>query len=287
MEVAALPSPPANPEPTYDGDAEATRSAEELFQWSTHLHVGAGAAECEHGEDGACADPHHFHAWVCLPNTFQMRDIGEKAQAAMARKKRAMRDPEADSYAVLEDTLDDLKRTRMDEVIDGAAKSNVNKRLGEIIETVREDERFAHQDQDAEELRRLEALPEEERDSEEYTRLQAQVAAYAEAFEKLVDQEEQREHEALEKDPDRALDIERQSRIEAVSREMYMHTYYTWSIYVGTRQPVSGGFPSQRKFKSPEDLKVAPPEVVTALRDTIGKLEDRTTAARSDAAGNS
>jgi hypothetical protein len=259
---------------------------EELFQWSTYVHVGAGAAECEHGEDGACTEPKHFHAWVCLPNAFQMRDIGEKAQAARARKKRALRDPESDSYAVLEDALEDLKRDQMEAVIDGAAKAEVSKRLGEIIEGVRKDDRFEHQDQDAEELKRLERLPEEERDSEEYERLVKQVADYAETFDRIVSEEEAKEAERLKGNPDRALDIERQSRIEATSRELYLHTYYTWAMYIGARQPVSEGFPTQRKYRSVDDLKVAPPEVVNALRDALRDLEDRTVA-RSDAAGNS
>lgn len=286
MESSVVDLPPADPEPTYDGEAEATRSAEELFQWSMYVHVGGGAAECEHGEDGKCKDPRHFHAWVCLPNTFQIRDIGDKAQAAKARKKRALRDPESDSYAVMEDSLADLRRDRMDEVIDGAAKANVTKRLAEIVEDVRKDERFEHQDQDAEELKRLERLPEEDRDPEEYECLQAQVTEYTRRLQEAIDQQEAREREVLANDPDHALEIEREARIETISREVWWHTYYTWAMYVGTRVPVTDGFPTQRKFKQPEDLKNAPPEVVTALREALRQLDERTTV-RSDAAGNS
>ena len=286
MEASVVALPPADPEPTYDGSAEATRSAEELFQWSTYVHVGAGAVECEHGEDGTCKDPKHFHAWLCLPNTFQMRDIGEKAQAARARKRRALRDPEADSYAVLEDLLADLRREQMDALVESADTANVAKRLAEIVEGIKDDERFEHQEQDAEEFRRLEALPEEERDAEEFERLQAQMNDYAKQVEEIVGEHERREREALRNDPDRAVDIERQTRIDNISREVYLHTYYTWAIYIGTRVPITDGFPAQRKFRHPEDLKIAPPEVVLALREAIGRLEDKTTV-RSDAAGNS
>jgi REP element-mobilizing transposase RayT len=51
----------------------------------------------EHGRSvvratGKCTDPDHFHAWIRLPNQFQIRDIAEKAKAAQARKKRMLRD---------------------------------------------------------------------------------------------------------------------------------------------------------------------------------------------------
>lgn len=284
MEASVVVVP--DPQPTYDGEAEATRSVEELFQWSMYVHVGADAEACSHREDGKCADPQHFHAWVCLPNAFQIRDISEKAQAAWARKKRALRDPESDSYAVLEDALADRRRDQMDDVIDGAAKANVNKRLPEIIESIKQDERFEHQAQDAEEFRRLGQVPEDERDPEEFDRLAGQVKAYADRFEEIVAEQEEREREALRNDHDRAVDVERQTRIDATAREVYMHVYYTWAMYTGTRKPVSSGFPLQRKFHELTDLKSAPPEVVDALREALRELEDRTTV-RSDAAGNS
>lgn len=271
----------------YDGQAEATRSTAELFQWSMFVHVGAGADECEHGEDGACQDASHFHAWVCLPNAFQMRDIGEKARAARARRKRALRDPESDSYAVLEDDLADIARDRMDELIDAVARTNVDKQLTDIVDELRRDERFENHEQDAEEFRRLDAVPEGERDTEEYERLGEQIKAYAERFDEVIQQRQERERTSLRNlKTAEVVDIERRSRIDAIATEFYLHTYYTWSMYIGTRRPTTDGFPSRRKFKEPEDLKNAPPEVVTALREAIRTLEERTTV-RSDAAGNS
>src|SRR6059058_472198 len=111
MEMSTVDKPVAEAEPAaeFDGQAEATRSTSELFRWSDYVHVGTDADTCEHAEDGMCADPQHFHAWVCLPNTFQIRDIADKARAAKARKVRALRDPESDSYAVLEEDLAELR----------------------------------------------------------------------------------------------------------------------------------------------------------------------------------
>jgi hypothetical protein len=279
--------PPAEPEPTFDGEAEATRSSEELFQWSAYVHVGTRAADCEHGEDGECKDPKHFHAWVCLPNIFQMRDIGEKARAAKARRKRALRDPESDVCVVLEDDLADIVADRYDDLLDAVATANVEKELTDIAAELAKDERFENQQQDAEELRRLSALPEEERDKEAYERLQADVLAYGEKFEEIVNERQKAERISLEKlSREDVIEIERRSRIDNISTETYLHTYYTWAMYIGTRQPTANGFPSRRKFSQPEDLKVASPEVVTAVREAVRQLEERTTV-RSDAAGNS
>lgn len=283
---ASVATPPKAPEPSHDGEAEATRSTEELFQWSDYVHVGAGAGDCEHRWDGECKDWRHFHAWVCLPNPFQVRDIGDKAAAGRARKIRAMRDPESDSYAVLEAELDEVRATRYDELLQALASAAVERELPEIVREVHGEERFEHYDQDAEALRRLEAQPEEERDTEEYERLQADVLAFAEELTRRTEEREAVELEHLKAmEPDRVVAIERKARIERAGTEMYLHTYYTWAIYTGTRRPVTEGFPAVRSFRQPEDLKVAAPEIVKALREKIRDLESRTTV-RSDAAGN-
>jgi hypothetical protein len=70
-------------------EAEAEKSHERLFKWSQWVHVGAWAQECEKRLTGDCTDEEHFHAWIRLPNPFQIRDITAKARAARARKKEA------------------------------------------------------------------------------------------------------------------------------------------------------------------------------------------------------
>ena len=236
----------------FDGQAEATRSTAGLFQWSDYVHVGRGAEDCEHGQDGLCKDPEHFHAWVCLPNTFQIRDITDKARASKARKVRSLRDTDSDAH----------------EVIEG-------------------DERFEHHDQDREELQRLLALPEDEQDKTEVERLQADMLAYSEAMQTVIDRENEAEEKRLRAMPaDDVVELERRARVEEIGVEAYLHTYYTWCIYVGTREPHTEQFSSRRKFAEPAALHDAAPEIVVALREKIRDLEQRTIA-RSNAAGNS
>lgn len=278
---------PPEPEVSHDGTAEATRSTSELFQWSGYVHVGAGAEDCEHSVDGECHDPQHFHAWVCLPNAYQIRDITDKARAAKARRRRALRDPESDAHAVLEDELDDLRDPATFQlVIQALADSAVDSKLLEIIGDLQNDDRFEHHEQDSEEFQRLQALPEDERDPEEWERLQADMLAYAEALREEVQKRTDAELAHLKaKGQDEVIDLERKRRIDMDSSEHYLHTYYTWAIFIGTREPTTNGFPSERKFKSPEAQRNAPPEAIAALREKIRVLEERTVA-RSDAAGN-
>lgn len=286
--VAVAPPPPeeqASPETkAYDGEAEATRSAAELFQWSDYVHVGRGASECPEATTGKCSDPGHFHAWVCMPNTYQVRDIVDKSAAAKARKRRALHEEGSDAYETLEMQLDEAYDDHRERMISELSKYLGDKRLLEFIRELRDDERFEHYDQDAQEYRRLSALPEDER-GEEFERLHADMESYREALQARVDEELNGQVERLRALP-RAelLDEERRRRVELITNEAYNHTYYTWAIYVGVRD--SKEFSSTRRFKSLEELHAAPPEVVQALRDKIADLELRMYE-RGGASGNS
>lgn len=267
----------------FDGHAEATRPTSELFKWSEWVHIGVEPEGCDHATDGKCTNEDHFHAWVCVANSFQIRDIADKARAAKARKARALRDPATDSYEVLEADLYELQHDRYDQLVEGIARANVEKRLPEIVNDLREQERFEHQAQDAEEFNRLRELPEEERDAEEFERLQAQMTMYGEELQKVIDAQVEREQQVLRsRPPEEVVEVERRARIDAIATDTYLHTYYTWATYVGTR--IKRGSPV-RKFERPEDLRNAPPEVTLTLRDTLRSLEQRMMA-RSDAAGN-
>lgn len=290
---AAEPSAPPEAAPAHDGAAEATRSTEELFQWSGYVHVGVGAEECELRVEGGCTDKKHFHAWVCLPNPYQVRDIVDKARAARARKSRALRDAgtdkreASDSYVTLEDELDNMRRPGDYEQLLGViARRTIERSLIDILDDLQKDERFENHAQDAEEFRRQQEIPEEERDKEEYERLQADMLAYGEEMQKVIDDRTEAEITNLKSRPqDEVIDIERQARIDEIASEVYLHTYYTWAIYTGAREPSTEGFPSVRKFADALALKVAPPEVIFALREKIRTLEQRTVS-RGDAAGN-
>ena len=286
--MEATVAAPAEPVEAHDGVSEVTRSTEELFQWAGYVHVGVGAEECEHHIDGQCRNTEHFHAWVCLPNPYQIRDINDKAQAAKARKRRALRDREPDAYAILEDQLDDFREDAraLSDLKDLIAQRRIEVKLLDIVGELAEDERFEHHEQDAEEFRRLNALPEDERDAEDFERLQADMLAYTEALQAEIDKRQAGERAQLDSlSVDDIIYIERKDRIDNIVNEIYLHTYYTWTMYACARVPATEGFPSTRIFSKPEDLKNAPPEVVVALREKIRVLEQRTVK-RSEAAGN-
>lgn len=282
----AVKAAPADPPESHDG-SEASRSSEELFQWSGYVHVGRGAEECEHGVDGGCRDREHFHAWVCLPNTYQIRDVADKARAARARKVRALKDPESDSYAILEAELDELREPEaFKALIELVADREIEHNLLPMIEELQKDERFEHHAQDSEEYNRLRETPEDERDTEEWERLQQDMLDYSDKLREEIDKRKATEIAHLEaKSVDDVIAMERKSRIDNISNEQYLHVYYTWAIYVGAREPTTEGFPTERKFKTPEAQRTAAPEVIAALREKISELEQRTTS-RGDAAGN-
>jgi hypothetical protein len=299
MEAATVAKQaPAEPAPTHDGAAEATRSTEELFQWSTYVHVGPGATECEHAIDGECAERirivgdgsivGHFHAWLCLPNAFQQRDITDRAQAAKARKRRALQDPESDAHLVLEEHIEawGLTDETFTALVQQVAQRRVEMEFGEITEELNDSEAFEHYGADLEEFRRLADLPEAERDGEDWERLEKEIEGYRLEFDKRAKERFESEKYRLEQMP-RAdvLDIERRHRVDTVTGEQFLHTYYTWAYYTCVRKPVLDEYPSERVFPKPEALRDAAPEIIVGLRTAYRALESRLLM-RSDAAGN-
>jgi len=276
-------------EPSHDGEAEAERPTAHLFQWSTFLDIGAGSKGCEHARDGACEDSEHFHCWLCLPNVFQVRDMGEKAKAAKARKRRALLDPTSDANAALDEEIgawalnDDTYKA----LIELQAQRNVKRHYGDVMEELKGMERFENRSDDLEEYGRQSKLPEEERDAEEFARLDADITAWSEEFERICLARHEREVIVLTAEKrDTVLDLERRYQIDETCSEVYLHIYYTWAYYICTRVPLeTQKFSTERVFKSPEDMKGAAPEVIEALRDNYRLLERRLTG-RGDAAGN-
>lgn len=295
METATLPAEDQGA--PVEGDAEATRSTANLFQYSEYVHAGVGSAECENARDGKCKDPGHFHAWVCLPNSIQHRDILEKARAAKARRKRALRDaggdgrPPSDAYVMLESDLDDALRGDTAQVVADMAQRSVRKRMRDVIREVREDDdRFADYFQDAEEWRRLVAMPEEERPTDEFRLLDEEMTAFEEAVKAEVDREVERERATIGRMPPENLrEVLRTAHIEADTNDVYLNAYYIWLGYIGTR--VVGTSPSvasmvtvKRYFNSLEDFRNGSPEAVEAVDNALRDLEGR--MGRGEAAGN-
>lgn len=292
MAVLAVEPPvvPVEPDEAHDGRAEATRTTDELFQWSTYVHVGAGAPECPGGENGECRDPEHFHAWLRLPNAWQVRDIQEKAEAARARRRRALKDPESDARVTLEDHLDAWSEN--DEAWEALLVRVANRAVLRIQDDIRRElldsEEYKHYFADLEELQRLNTVAEGDRDAEEYTRLSEHVEKFVELFNERSLAEHEKEMFRLRAlSRDEVLKMERNERINELADERFLNTFYQWAYYVCVLKPApKPKFPATRVFESFDALKAAPPEVTDALRDAYRKLESRTVA-RGDVAGNS
>lgn len=300
MEAQTLPAEEQDQETgAEDGkpveeQAEATRSAAHLFQFSMYVHAGVGAEECEHSQDGKCSNAEHFHAWVCMPNSIQHRDITEKSRAAKARRKRALRDAggegrqPSDAYVMLESDLDDIMLGDHGPVIKEIAERSVRKTMGDRIVEVREnDERFETYFQDAEEWRRLNALPEDERPEDEYKVLTETMDDFEEAVKARTRGDVEREEAALRALSDEQLRaVVRDARIDGECADASMTAYYLWLGFIGTRvprlKPNVGS--SRRLYGSLEDFRNASPEAVEAVDNAMRELENRMT--RGDASGN-
>lgn len=281
--------------------AEAERSRQDLFEYSRWLNVGIGADQCEKARDG-CDDPQHFHAWIRLPNPFQIRDIAEKAKAAQARRKRLLKNPESDGYVVLEAGLDELRDEAMRPLmIDSLLAENFHEVYQDAISEVQDREDpdatpdettgevaklYDHIEQDREEFARLSELPEDQRDEDEYNALEQRIADYSRDLDKEIERLQEPKRRTLEeKSTDELVDMMRTRRVDEQSQEEYLSTFNTWEWYVCTYKPVSKGVPRERYFSDISELKFnALPGVVEALRVNFRDLEIK--LARSRGLGN-
>lgn len=267
---------------------------ERLYRFSSWLHVGPGAENCEavNEETGAndCADPLHFHAWCRLPNQFQVREIREQAFAAKARRMRQLRNEGSDANEILEAELDVLRRggeATKAEVIDEIVGKDWWQDYLEAAQTVREveDEKgvktFEHVDRDQERFKELDATPADQRNADEFEELQRHLVAYGEAVTAELEKIVAPKKAALEsKELSDLVDMIREDRIEGQGSEEFMHTYAMQSWLVGTLKTRGG----ESRFKSQAELQSAPSEVIAALKETFEDLEQ---TERGVAQGNS
>lgn len=296
METATLPEPGALDDDDgapVEQEAEATRTSANLFSYSMYVHAGNGAESCEHATDGACRDGDHFHAWVCLPNSIQHRDILEKARAAKARRKRALKDagdagrPASDAYVMLQADLDETLEGDVEVVIDELAGRNIRKRMAELIREIRDgDDKYETYYQDAEEWRRIMAMPEDQRPGAELEVLNQLMDDFEADVKALVDLETEREREAMRAlSPESLREVVCKARIALDTGEAHLNTYYTWLGFIGTRVCApKQGVAAPRHFATLEDFRSASPEAIDAVDSALRDLEGRLN--RGDAAGN-
>lgn len=276
--VPAVESPEAPPVP--EQTTGETRNSSQMFEFSRFVHVGPGADECADGENGQCQNPVHFHAWIRLPNQFQVVSLKEKADAAAARKMRVLRDEGSDSRAIMEGELSELERQNdHGGLVEQVANADFLKDHMAAMTAVRSDEErgFTTIEDDRERLRALELLPAEDRPEEEFDELQKHVGAYVDAVNDERQEIQRPLKESLEaKSLDELIDLVRENRIQGIAKEAAEEAYAVWQWYICTlhpKDPAKPGFPQDRVYGSIDHLKAAAPEVILALREGFQDIE--------------
>lgn len=271
-------------DPTAERSPAETQDVQGLFKFSRFVHVGAGAENCEEGEDGSCANPLHFHAWIRLPNQFQHSSIREKALAAKARKLRSIRDADSDERAIIDGDLDDIvARDDRESLVEELANKDFMATHLRAMQDVQGDEDldFKHIEEDRERLRALEATPEEDRNDEELAQLRKHHEEYTEAVNARRDELLNPAREAVAEEPiDRLRELVFEQRAQTIAHEEFNRTYSLWEWYISTLKPQSQGMPSgnpqlasERVFRDINHLRAAAPEVVEALEVAFNELE--------------
>lgn len=269
-----------------------------LYRYSTWLHVGPGAEECEAVNEGAgsnqCSNPLHFHAWCRLPNQYQHRDIREKALAGKARRLRALRDPDSDVAVIMEQEIEALAHqgdAAIPDIVEELTAKDWWRDYIEASQDVREieDDRgvktFEHIDADMERWRELAAKPEDERGAD-FAALEEHISAYNTAVDARREEIAKPRREALAaRDLNALLDMLSDQRLDAEANGVYLHEYATLEWLTCTLRYPGG----PEVFASRDQLERASDEVIEALKATYVDLEKTQNAETSmgGAPGNS
>jgi hypothetical protein len=292
VDAAVAASQPTSP-------AAERAEAGKMFRYSTYLHVGPGAEECEHREDGECTDNTHFHAWCRLPNKFQHRDLYNKAAGAKARRLRLLHDEESDAREILESELDSFRDGSLELLIDLLLKAEWPEDYVAALKQVGEEDEYEHIEQDRERFMVLSesevAQPEEEQ-TEEFKELAKHLGRWREAVSAALDALQLPKREAMRaQDRDALIDQVRHRRMTEIADEIYLHIYNQWEWFICTMQvkkhPATGR-PSERYWPemgviddpAPGSMWGESPEVIDALQATYNELER---AQQAGVSGNS
>lgn len=273
-------TPDAPPEASPEAErSDAERQAHAtLYQFSTYLHIGPGADQCEDRENGQCNNGLHFHAWCRLPNQFQHSSIREKALAAKARKLRLLRDAESDARVILDEAVEELVRAeKRDALIEEVIQKDFGERYFKAMGEVNEREEFKTIDDDRERLRVLNLKPEDERPQEEYQELEKHLTAYGNALEAAYKEEEAPLRSSLEDRSTQELgDLVREQRVDQEANRAFSVTYAQFEQYIGTLKPKAPdkpGMPSERVFPDINVMLAAAPEIIVGLDQTFQALD--------------
>lgn len=274
MHATATTEQPTTQAPDTGPEPDAAATPEQVFRYSTWLHVGDGASACARRETGDCEDVEHWHAWVRLPNHLQHEDIRERALAAKARRMRQLRDPDTDASQAFDDALDELRRSGdRDAMIEELLAKDWWKRHLDALADVAEREEFAHVERDQERLEQLRAMPYDQRPRDELSELERHLAAHGEQVIARRTELERPLRESLEaKELEELVELVRDDRLDAEGRRAFNDTYSKWSWLAGTfthRHPTE----RRRRFASVEDVAEADAPIIEALRTAFVELE--------------
>lgn len=270
--------------PTNTGPAEERSPSEDarpvkVNDYTSYVHVGPGAEECEHGEDGKCAVVDHFHAWCRLPNPFERNDLREHGEAASARMRRTLADEDSNARVILDGELEGLKHLGDMEMLltQALAPHFLNDQIGAIREVEEDHPEYKHIDTDKARLDVLEAMNEAERPEDEYTTLRKTVQDHTAAVNKARGEIEAPRKKSLEeKGLDGVVEIIRDQRIDNLATRAHNEEYARWEWYIccfKPKAPDKPGFPNERSFGSIEQFRMQPGEIIEAVAETVTRLE--------------
>lgn len=285
----ATAAPEQEQAPTPVEDSPPDRTEARLFRFSDYVHVGEGSADCEHGTDGKCRDEDHFHAWVRLPNKFQIVQIKERAQAARSRVIRQSKDPETDRWEIINNQVMEARMTGSEgmtaELLQRKEWRYMNQAMRELInddnaEDSGESEdapvsQWATVEEDQRRYRHLSELPEDERDADEFGELTRHLAAWNEALDVRYQELITPEREALEaRSEDELGDMVRDIAATEQADSIYMREFTRQEMVVCTLRPNGTKHPKDRTFGDVEQLSSESPEVVAGLEAIFNELEN-------------
>lgn len=255
---------------------------DQIFQHSRYLHLGPGAEDCEDVDEEHfvcnCGNPLHFHAWLHTPNQFQHNSIRQKALAAQARKLRALRDDESDSRVILDGEMEQIRHEGNREILiqEIVSKDQV-RNYWQAMREVQEEDDFEHYEEDRDRLNALSAMDPEQRDEEEYTNLGNHISKYGERVRETIAAIEKPLRDSLDdKTLDDLIEIVTEDRIMAEAQTEFDDVYSLWEWFIGTlklKSKESAGHPTERYYGDVEQLKAAPPEVISGLAEAFTELD--------------
>lgn len=226
----------------------------------------------------ALVDEDGVRAFIRLPNQFQFDEIRRKALAAKARRVRQLHDPESDSFVILDEEMDRLRREGdVEKLVEEVVAKDWWRDHLEAVKDTREEERFAHVEDDEARYTALRALDAAKRPAEEYAELERTIEAYDKAVTESREERQRPRKEAL-----RALDMDelveriRDLRVADEADKVFNLTFSKHQMAACTLTVDDKGKPTRtRYFDNVEGVENADPTTIDILSYSFNQLEQQ------------